>query len=170
MFAPGVTLVVQRAPVMCGLSVPLGLQKKFQRPMTGRRSYDRNAEAALKNACLGQRRRMDGMSKLMARAGRGLSFKLPSRPSDQDEDELDQEEEDDKENKEAERPFEPLEVWKSPHEGGECIGLPPKMTTEMQADEYGVEESVTVLRPGTNTLYIHYLVAHYFPAFLYLVC
>ena len=47
--------------------------------MTKRRSYDKSAEAALKASSLGPRKRMDGMAKLMARAGKGLSYKLPMR-------------------------------------------------------------------------------------------
>eukprot|EP00591_Stephanopyxis_turris_P006947 CAMPEP_0195522264 /NCGR_PEP_ID=MMETSP0794_2-20130614/20244_1 /TAXON_ID=515487 /ORGANISM="Stephanopyxis turris, Strain CCMP 815" /LENGTH=128 /DNA_ID=CAMNT_0040651979 /DNA_START=110 /DNA_END=492 /DNA_ORIENTATION=+ len=71
LFSPGNRIIVQRAPILCGLSINPSLRKKFQRPMTGRRAYDKQAEHALKKASLGQRRRMDGMSKLMARAGRG---------------------------------------------------------------------------------------------------
>ena len=70
---------------------------------------------------------MDGMAKLMARAGKGLSYKSVNvRPENEADDESgssDSEEE----NKEPERPFEPLLVWKSPHEGGEARGLPPKL-------------------------------------------
>ena len=68
---------------------------------------------------------MDGMAKLMARAGKGLNYKAPqlanqdSDNSDDDDDGSDQEE------KEDERPFEPLMVWKSPHNGGELKGLDP---------------------------------------------
>jgi hypothetical protein len=66
---------------------------------------------------------MDGMSKLMARSGRGLTYKLPRRglseggSDDESEDEVE---------KENERPFEPLLLWTSPHEGGEPVGLPPR--------------------------------------------
>ncbi len=88
---------------------------------------------------------MDGMSKLMARAGRGLAYKAPKRGDTAGSDE----ESEDEVQKENERPFEPLLLWTSPHEGGEAIGLPPKMVTEMQNDEYGIEEEVTVVRPGT---------------------
>ena len=117
---------------MSGLSVnggtSLGLQRKFQRPMTKRRSYDTNAELALKTSTLGQKRRFDGMAKLLARAGKGLSYTLPcgvgkggecsgtSDESDSDEGE-----------KEEDRPFEPLLLWKSPYQGGEAKGLPPKL-------------------------------------------
>jgi len=137
---------------MQGLSAPSSsLHKRFQRPMTGRRAYDKNAEAALKKCSLGQRRRMDGMSKLMARAGRGLMYKLPEqRPKSQDGDTSEEEEE---EEKEEDRPFEPLCVWKSPFEGGDAKGLPPVMATETRADEYGIEESVTVLRPAPDAAY-----------------
>ena len=123
LFRPGVKLVVQRAPVISGLSIPAGLQKKFQRPMMKRRAYNRNTDEALKNSSLGQRRRMDGMSRLMARAGRGLTFKLPQRDLSKEDSDEETEEEDEKEN---ELPFEPLLLWTSPHEGGEPIGLPPR--------------------------------------------
>ncbi len=102
LFQPGAKLIVQRAPVICGLSVPAGLQKKFQRPMTKRRAYSKNADEALKRSSLGPRRRMDGMSKLMARAGRGLKFKLPRREGDYDEN---SDSEDEAAKKENERPF-----------------------------------------------------------------
>lgn len=122
LFQPGTKLIVQRAPVICGLSVPAGLQKKFQRPMTKRRAYNKSADEALKRSSLGPKRRMDGMSKLMARAGRGLSYKGPRRGESAGSGE-DSEDEVEKEN---DRPFEPLLLWTSPHEGGEAIGLPPK--------------------------------------------
>lgn len=64
------------------------------------------------------------MSKLMARAGKGLTYRLPQRNSgDCDGDDSDSDQEDDV--KEDEKPFEPLCVWVSPHEGGEAKGLPP---------------------------------------------
>lgn len=126
LFQPGAKLIVQRAPVICGLSVPAGLQKKFQRPMTKRRAYNKNADEALKRSSLGPRRRMDGMSKLMARAGRGLKYKFPRREGEFDE-HSDSEENDEDAKKENERPFEPLLLWTSPHEGGEAIGLEPTM-------------------------------------------
>ena len=97
--------------------------------MTKRRSYDANANQALKTATLGQKRQLDGMAKLMARAGKGLFYKLPQQQSNKDgecsgtSDESDSEEEE----KEPERPFEPLCVWRSPHDGGEAKGLPPRL-------------------------------------------
>ena len=133
LFQPGRRLHIARAPVMSGLSVnggtSLGLQRKFQRPMTKRRSYDTNAELALKTSTLGQKRRFDGMAKLLARAGKGLSYTLPnggvgkggecSGTSD--------ESDSDEGGKEEDRPFEPLLLWKSPHQGGEAKGLPPRL-------------------------------------------
>lgn len=125
LFRPGCRLLVQRAPLMCGLSAPTdGLSKKFQRPMTKRRSYDKSAEVALKTASLGPKRRFNGMAKLMARAGRGLTFQLPKttiRDGNTDSEESDSEDE-----KEPDRPFEPLCVWTSPHQGGELQGLPAR--------------------------------------------
>ena len=93
--------------------------------MTKRRSYDKNANLALKKSSLGQRRRMDGMSKLLARAGKGLTYKLPDaggRNHDGSDDESHGDEEEEEE--EEDRPFEPLMVWQSPHNGGEQVGLP----------------------------------------------
>ena len=128
LFQPGTKLLIARAPVMAGLSVNNTLSRPFQRPMTKRRSYDANANRALKTATLGQKRSLDGMAKLMARAGKGLFFKLPQQSNKDGEcsgtsDESDSEEEE----KEPERPFEPLCVWKSPHDGGEAKGLPPRL-------------------------------------------
>ena len=62
------------------------------------------------------------MAKLMARAGRGLSYKLGSgRNVSRDESGSEEEDEDEVED---EKPFEPLCVWVSPEEGGEAKGLP----------------------------------------------
>ncbi len=116
---------------MAGLSVTgsLGLQRKFQRPMTKRRSYDKNAELALKSSTLGQKRRFDGMAKLLARAGKGLSYQLPGANAKNKDGECSgtSDESDSEEEKESDRPFEPLLLWKSPHDGGEAKGLPPKL-------------------------------------------
>lgn len=122
-------ICVQRAPILCGLSVmssSSSLYKKFQRPMTKRRSYDKTADSALRTCSLGQRRRMDGMSKLFARAGRGLAYKLPnaSRGVDNCGSDDDDEEEDEIV---KEMPFEPLCLWQSPNDGGIAKGLPPIM-------------------------------------------
>ena len=71
---------------------------------------------------------MDGMSKLLARAGKGLSYKLPNRNVDLMKDGLDgSESEEEEEEKEEDRPFEPLCVWESPHNGGERVGLPHQL-------------------------------------------
>ena len=67
---------------------------------------------------------MDGMAKLMARAGRGLMFKLPgSMKSKNGDGEGDSDEEEEGETWE-EHKWEPLCVWHSPHDGGEAKGLP----------------------------------------------
>ena len=95
--------------------------------MIKRRAYGKQAEDALKRSSLGQRRRFDGMAKLLARAGKGLTYKLPSKDSKNDSDtgsESDSDMED--KNKEPDRPFEPLMVWQSPHQGGEPKGLEPR--------------------------------------------
>jgi SNF2 family DNA or RNA helicase len=89
---------------------------------------------------------MDGMSKLMARAGKGLSYKTP-RIHDPNNDHGSGSEEEEEEEQEEEKPFEPLMVWQSPHNGGECLGLPSQLVTEMQPDEYGIETEIEVMRP-----------------------
>ncbi len=97
--------------------------------MTKRRSYDKTAELALKSSTLGQKRRFDGMAKLLARAGKGLSYQLPGGGAKNKDGECSgtSDESDSDEEKEADRPFEPLQLWKSPHEGGEARGLPPRL-------------------------------------------
>ena len=134
----------------------------FQRPMIKRRAYQKGADEALKRASLGPKRRMDGMAKLHARAGRGLDFKLAAgkKPIKEDGDDTsdDESESDDQEDK---KPFEPLQLWSSPHpqpqeEGAttapppqvEPKGLAPTLVTELQADEYGIEQTVTVFKPA----------------------
>jgi hypothetical protein len=68
---------------------------------------------------------MDGMAKLMARAGKGLSYQSSGNANrDRGDDESGSESE---EEKEEDRPFEPLMLWKSPSEGGEAKGLPPRL-------------------------------------------
>lgn len=129
LFRPGAKLIVHRAPIMEGLSSSCSssstaLYKTFQRPMLKRRAYGKNAELALKGSSLGPKRRMDGMQKLMARAGRGLAFKLPEAKKNQTSDDTEESESEDE--KEEDAPFEPLEVWKSPHQGGAPKGLPPQ--------------------------------------------
>ena len=153
-----VKLKVQRAPIMPGLTILGG--KKFQRPMTKRRAYNKQADDALRHSSLGQRRRMDGMAKLMARAGRGLAFKLPAQPkTDADTDQESCSEDETEENIE-DRPFEPLCLWISPHEQKEqgetdivAKGLPPRLTSVVRPDEFGVEETVTVLQPAPIEAY-----------------
>jgi hypothetical protein len=106
-----------------------GLLPSFQRPTNKRRTHARHQEEALRKSSLGPRKRMDGMQKLLARAGKGLAFQLPqqARPhGDGDTEEDDSNAETDEE-AEKERPFEPLRVWHSPHDGGEPKGLPPRL-------------------------------------------
>jgi hypothetical protein len=131
LFRPGIKLLVHRAPILSGLSVSNGsggLSTGFQRPMLQRRAYSKHAEQALSASSLGPKRRFDGMSKLLARAGKGLSFKLPNaNTANQQKTSSDTEESEDEEDERAEdKPFEPLEVWKSPHQGGEAKGIPPQ--------------------------------------------
>ena len=128
LFAPGTKLQVHRVPIMNGLNISKGLQKRFQRPMLKRRAYNKMADEALKRASLGPRRRFDGMAKLMARAGKGLHFaSSKSSMDEQNKDGTDGSGESDEDEEEEDRPFEPLMVWKSPHQGGEAKGLPSRM-------------------------------------------
>ena len=117
---------IQRAPVMCGLSVMLGsagLLKPFQRPMMGRRAYKGKEDELLKTSSLGARRSTGGMQRLLSRAGKGLHFVGKRRKRQGDGDNTD-ESSDEEDNKEEDRPFEPLMVWNSPFQGGEPKGLP----------------------------------------------
>jgi hypothetical protein len=99
--------------------------------MLKRRAYGKEADFALKNSSLGPKRRFDGMAKLLARAGKGLQYKLPEKmmmkPNDGTESESGSDD-DEEDTNEPEAPFEPLCLWKSPHnEGGEAKGLAPQM-------------------------------------------
>jgi hypothetical protein len=110
---------------MNGLSVgTAGVLKPFQRPKLGRRAYKGEENDALKRASLGPRRSTGGMQRLLSRAGKGLHF-LSKRSSHQDGSGTEDSSEDEKE--EDDRPFEPLMVWQSPHQGGESKGLPSSM-------------------------------------------
>ena len=128
---------VKRVSVMSGLNVPEALRKPFQRPMLKRRAYDKNADRALKVATLGQRKR-SGMHKLLNKkfmAPGGFVAKKKEHGSDSDSS-SDEEVADD-------RPFDPLVVWVSPEEGGEAKGIPDKVMTVKEPDEFGIERTVT---------------------------
>lgn len=147
LFKPTKQLVTVRAPIMTGLSIrsntaasSAGLYKPFQRPMTKRRSYDNHANQALKAATLGPKKRMDGMAKLMARAGRGLLF----RTSTKDDDNKDRSDDEDEQEPKKEPTWEPLCVWQSPHEGGPFNGLPDRVFEKQIADEFGIEHLTQV--------------------------
>ncbi|KAG7352526.1 SNF2 family helicase [Nitzschia inconspicua] len=137
-------MCIERAPIMNGLSLgTAGVLKPFQRPKLGRRAYKGEENAALKRASLGPRRSTGGMQRLLSRAGKGLHFvqKRLSKDGSGTEDSSDEDDE-----QKDDKPFEPLMVWQSPHQGGESKGLPSSMVTEVQMDEYGVEETVTILK------------------------
>lgn len=151
LFQPGRKLVVARAPVMPGLSVVQ--QKPFQRPMVKRRAYGKAADLELKKSSLGQKKRMNGMARLLARAGKGLHFKPLSQQKQSASSDTENSDSEEEEEKKPDRPFEPLLVWKSPHNGGEPKGLPLTPVKEKRADEYGVETEVTVLKPAPLHLY-----------------
>lgn len=113
---------------MAGLTVKIGsagLLKPFQRPKMGRRAYKGNEDLALKQASLGPKRTMGGMARLLSRAGKGLNYSATNGKTkasgDGGTDESSDEEGGESEN---DRPYEPLIVWNSPHQGGEARGLP----------------------------------------------
>ena len=106
------------------------------------------------------------MAKLLARAGRGLSYQLPKvhQANDglTDESDSDQEEEE----KEDEKPFEPLLVWTSPHNSVDTengteekppphsnYGLPPTLVQKLRPNEYGIDEEITVVQPAPLQAY-----------------
>ena len=100
----------------------------FRRPKEERRSKQKHNDEALKQSTLGMARRMDGMQKILSRSGMGLHFKLQNNNNKNKKDEdgntcsesSDEEEEED-------RPFEPLKLWTSPHNGAEPMGLPTRV-------------------------------------------
>lgn len=98
--------------------------------MLKRRAYNAAAESALKHSSLGPKRRFNGMEKLLARAGRGLTYQLPATTlaTNGTAGESDTGDDDSEEEAEAEeRPFEPLMIWQSPHQGAEPKGLPSRV-------------------------------------------
>ena len=142
LFQPGAKLLIRKAPLMPGL-LP-----SFQRPTNKRRTHARHQEEALRKSSLGPRKRMDGMQKLLARAGKGLAFQLPqqARPhGDGDTEEDDSNAETDEE-AEKERPFEPLRVWHSPHDGGEPKGLPPRLYVSRRVMHHYLPTCIAVFR------------------------
>ena len=125
LFLPGQKLAVTRAPIMSGLTCG-ALMKPFQRPMVKRTAYRKGADIALKQSSLGQKKRINGMKNIFARSGKGLNFKLPARFK-KNTDGTGSTDEESSEEEEEDRPFEPLMVWNSPHQGGDPKGLPPRM-------------------------------------------
>jgi hypothetical protein len=129
LFAKGAKVIVQRASFFTGQTVAGGsasLYKPFQRPMLKRRAYGKAQEEALLSSSLGQRRRFDGMQRLLQRAGRGLNAQplTASGKKPKDGGGSTSEDDSDDEDEEEEAPFEPLLLWTSPHQGGEPKGLP----------------------------------------------
>mmetsp|Transcript_782 Transcript_782/g.1462 ORF Transcript_782/g.1462 Transcript_782/m.1462 type:complete len:1182 (-) Transcript_782:912-4457(-) len=153
LFRPGQKLVVQRATFVPGLQCSSGLNKRFQRPMQSRRAYKGGADAALKRASLGTRQRTDGMARIFSRAGKGLNFMAPRVQRKEEDTDSCTNSDDEEEAPEDEKPFEPLRVWQSPHQGGKPMGLPSQLVCTVQTDEYGVEETVTVVQPAPLNKY-----------------
>ncbi|CAJ1957218.1 unnamed protein product [Cylindrotheca closterium] len=152
LFRTGQKLVVQNATFMPGLQCSTGgsggggLNKKFQRPMQSRRAYKGGADAALKRSSLGARQRTDGMARIFSRAGKGLNFQSSRVQRKEEDTDSCSNSEDEDEDPADEKPFEPLRVWQSPHQGGKPQGLPSQLVSAVQTDEYGVEETVTVVQ------------------------
>jgi len=162
LFRRGSTILVQRVPLLSGLSVSNQsvVAKKFRRPMLKRRAYGKAADSALRHASLGQRVRRDGMAKIMARAGKGLDYKGFGIGPNKNRDEGDTESggssrsDSDDEKDDEDRPFEPLLLWTSPHQGGgEPRGLPPRVVVERRPDEFGILEDVPVRKAAPAELY-----------------
>lgn len=173
---------IQRAPFFAGGGVAAVTAKKFQRPSMKRRAYGKAADVALQQSTLGPRRSMNGLAKLLARAGKGLAYKLPQQRAGDATDEASQSDSESDQDKEPDRPFQPLRVWRSPHgsnasdinasnsnsnnnnhdddsdsddddEPLERKGLPPRQVQITRPDEYGVEETVTVWQPAPVSAY-----------------
>jgi hypothetical protein len=68
---------------------------------------------------------MNGMQRLLSRAGKGLNY-ISSKHINKSGDGTDDSSGDEEDTTE-DRPFEPLMVWESPHQGGEAKGLPGTM-------------------------------------------
>ena len=126
-------LLVMRAPIMNGLtcshhvgSTSAKVLQPFRRPKEERRSKQKHNDEALKQSTLGMARRMDGMQKILSRSGMGLHFKLQNNIHKKDDDGNTCSESSDEEEAE-DRPFEPLKLWTSPHNGAEPMGLPTRV-------------------------------------------
>jgi hypothetical protein len=134
LFTNKTNLQVVRAPIMNGLTCGGGMSAKvlqpFRRPKEERRSKQQHNDEALKKCTLGMARRMDGMQKILSRSGRGLHFKPPPTTTHEQK-KLDEDgntcSESSSEEEDEDRPFDPLRVWTSPHNGAEPIGLPTRV-------------------------------------------
>lgn len=132
LFSPGRQLQVMRAPIMRGLTCTGGLSasvlQPFRRPKEKRRGLQKRDEEALKTSSLGMKKRLDGMQRILERQGKGIHFQGQKRNGDESKNDDDGSTcGESSEEEEEDRPFEPLRVWASPHEGGEPIGLPTRM-------------------------------------------
>ena len=122
-------LSVVRAPIMTGLSCGLSASvlQPFRRPKEERRGKQKQADEALRTCSLGMKRRLDGMQRIQERSGKGIHFQ-PSKPKhDEGGNTCGETSDEDEDDNEDDRPFEPLRVWTSPHNGGEPLGLPTRM-------------------------------------------
>jgi hypothetical protein len=126
LFSSGRILQVVRAPIMNGLTCGLAsVLQPFRRPKEKRRGQQKRDDEALKTSSLGMKKRLDGMQRILERQGKGIHFTGAKRDESKNGDgstcgETSEEEEED-------RPFEPLRLWMSPHQGGEPVGLPTRM-------------------------------------------
>jgi hypothetical protein len=142
--------------------------------MQARRAYKGGADEALQRSSLGEKKRKGSLAKIFNNSKKGFYSKpLGSRNKQEDE----TEDTDESASEEEDRPYEPLMVWQSPHQGGPARGLPSQLyvsyflytceciaeyiankkakcrVQEIQTDEFGVEENVTVLQPAPLSKY-----------------
>lgn len=150
------SLSVVRAPIMNGLSCGLSASvlQPFRRPKEERRGKQKQADEALRTSSLGMKRRLDGMKRIQERSGKGIHFQPPPKPKyDEDGNTCGETSDEEDEDNADDKPFEPLRVWTSPHNGGEPLGLPPRIVEEVVADEYGIEMTVKSRKPAPLTMY-----------------
>lgn len=95
--------------------------------MQGRRAYKDGADVALKKSSLGVKRRVDGMARIFERAGKGLDYKSPQIQKKEEDTDSCTNSDEEEEEPEDEKPFEPLRVWQSPHQGSAPKGLPSQL-------------------------------------------
>eukprot|EP00934_Nitzschia_sp_Nitz4_P000638 Nitzschia sp. Nitz4//scaffold52_size167869//21055//24830//NITZ4_002260-RA/size167869-snap-gene-0.208-mRNA-1//1//CDS//3329553987//638//frame0 len=142
---------IRRVGILRGMPVPDSLSKPFLRHGTKRRRGQQEADRALSQSTLGPKKRRPGANSLGSLIGKPLTvvsaLNNPSNNGDGEDDE------DDESSVEQDRPFEPLLIWTSPHNGGSAKGLPSQIVSQVQTDEYGIEMTVKTRQPAPLALY-----------------